>query len=350
MSPKISIHIVAWNSMLFLPDLLDSISKQTYTDFAVLVIDNGSSDKVAEFLSEKYPHVRCLRNVRNLGFTSAHNQGIRYAIEHWDKGELQNKFIFVMNPDVVLTPTCLEELMRATHGKDAYGSFGGKLLRAYGDGIVDEVLKSSIHSDRIDSTGLQLQKNLTSLKRGAGEMDEGQYDISEDVFGISRSLVLYRAQALQTIRFQDEFFDQDFVTFKEDEDLAWRMQYASLPAWYEARAVAYHFRGAYVEEKWGWMARLQHRQTKSKMYRYYCIRNHWLVLLKNIDFVSFLLSFPQVCYTESFRFLGALLFGGADRFAIFSVMGLIPRMYKKRQWIQKTKQITGFAIRKRFAK
>ena len=48
--PKLSIHIVTWNSMRFLPDLLESIMGQTYKDFNVLVIDNASTDKVEGFL------------------------------------------------------------------------------------------------------------------------------------------------------------------------------------------------------------------------------------------------------------------------------------------------------------
>ncbi|MEK7452042.1 MAG: glycosyltransferase, partial [Patescibacteria group bacterium] len=88
MSPTVFVHIVAWNSLSFLPDLLDSLFKQTYTDFSVLVIDNGSTDGVGAFLEEKYPNVRCLRNARNLGFSAAHNQGIRYVIEHVEQDAL----------------------------------------------------------------------------------------------------------------------------------------------------------------------------------------------------------------------------------------------------------------------
>jgi len=91
--PKLSVHIVTWNSMRFLPDLLKSIMDQTYRDFNVLVIDNASTDGVEAFLREHYPDISFIRNARNLGFSAAHNQGIRYAVEHWPHTELQEHFI-----------------------------------------------------------------------------------------------------------------------------------------------------------------------------------------------------------------------------------------------------------------
>ncbi len=349
MSPQISIHIVSWNSMPFLPDLLDSIFKQTFTDFTVLVIDNGSTDGVAEFLKEQFPSVMCLRNVRNLGFCGAHNQGIRYVIEHRDEQDLENQLILIMNPNIFLTPTYLEELVRTTEGKESYGMFGGKVLRAYGDGVSDEALKTTVRSDRIDSVGLQLQKNFLCVDRGAGMLDEGQFDEAGEVFGIGGSLVAYRARALQAIRYQDEFFDQDFFTEKEDVDVAWRMQGIGLSAWYEPRAVAYHHRGMYDEEKTGWFARFQTRKNQSKRSHFYATRNQWLILLKHLDFVSFIVSFPRLVLIESLRCF-ATLFQGSNRRAIPQAIGLIPRMWKKRKFIRKTKQISGYQIRKQFAK
>ena len=167
MYPRVSINIVTWNSMEFLPDLLESIYSQSYTDFAVLVIDNGSSDGLENFLREKYPKVTLLRNARNLGFAQAHNQGIRYALDHWGKNLLEENFVLVTNPDVIFTPTFLENLMLEAGQHKDVGSFCGKLFRAFGENLSDEVLKETVHSDVIDSTGLRAKKNRTFADRGA---------------------------------------------------------------------------------------------------------------------------------------------------------------------------------------
>jgi GT2 family glycosyltransferase len=349
MYPKISIHIVAWNSMQFIPDLLASIQKQTFQDFQVLIIDNGSSDGLESFVQEKYPQVRFLRNARNLGFSGAHNQGMRYAIEHWGQDQLEDKFILVTNPDILFTPSYLEELVRATKGKEVCGTFGGKLLRAYGEGLSDEVLKETVHSDRIDSTGLRFHKNFTFTDRGAGEMDEGQYDEQEEVFGLSGALVLYRALALQSVRYRDEFFDHDFFAYKEDVDMAFKMQYAGWQTLYVPKAVAYHYRGMYGQEKMGFFARIKNRKNKSLHRSYYSTRNHWLLLLKELDVVSFFVLFPRLFFAEMSRCFYVLFFETKNSRAFLDAIRLVPRIWAKRGVIQKTKIVPGRLIRKKFA-
>ncbi len=329
--PKLSLHIVTWNSMRFLPDLLKSIMAQTIRDFNVLIIDNASTDGVEAFLKEKYPEVGFLRNARNLGFSVAHNQGIRYAIEHWPQEELQDRFILVTNPDVILTPTFLEEMVATTKTPPEVGSFGGKLLRAFGENLTDEVFTEIIRSDRIDSVGLSPHRNRTVSDRGAGELDQGQYEEQQKVFGISGALVLYRASALEEVRFGEEVMDHDFFAYKEDVDLAWRLQHAGWDSLYVPRAVAYHYRGMYGPEKSSLLERIRNRREKSSVRNYYSTRNHWLMLIKNYKVVNFLFSFPWVLTYEGARLVYVLLFERSGRKAFREAIVLVPRMWRKRR-------------------
>jgi len=91
MYPRVSVNIVAWNGMKFIPELLESIFAQTFVDFSVLIVDNGSSDGAEAYVREHFPQVAFLRNARNLGFAPAHNQAIRYAIEHWNENDLSDR-------------------------------------------------------------------------------------------------------------------------------------------------------------------------------------------------------------------------------------------------------------------
>lgn len=329
---KLSINIVVWNSMRFLPDLLESIMEQTYKDFNVLVIDNGSTDGVEAFLREHHPEVGFIRNARNLGFSPAHNQGIRYAIEHWPPTELQDRFILITNPDVLLTPTFLEELLASSRAHPEVGSFGGKLLRAFGEQMGDEVFHEVVYSDRIDSTGLNPHRNGTVTDRGAGELDEGQYGAQEHVFGISGALALYRASALAEVRHLDEFFDQDFFAYKEDVDLAWRLQRVGWDALYVPRAVAYHYRGVYGSEKSGLWARVRNRRNKSPVRNYYSTRNHWLLLVKNLTMIEFLCVLPWLLVHEMGRLVYVLAFERLGRRAVAEALAMAPLMWKKRRW------------------
>lgn len=346
--PKLSIHIVTWNSMRFLPDLLKSIMGQTTRDFNVLVIDNASTDRVEAFLREQYPEIAFIRNARNLGFSAAHNQGIRYAIEHWPASELSDRFILLTNPDVLLTPTYLEELMVAVPAHPKVGAFGGKLLRAFGENVDDEVFKEVVRSDRIDSVGLNPHRNHTVTDRGAGELDQGQYEEQENVFGISGALALFRASALEKVRFGDEILDHDFFAYKEDVDLAWRLQHAGWDALYVPRAVAYHYRGMYGPEKSGLWKHLRHRREKSLLRNFFSTRNHWLLLLKNIKCTSLLFNFPWILTYEGARLVYVLVFERSGWRALKETISLAPRMWKKRRATMKACTRPGKEVRKWF--
>lgn len=333
--PHVSIHIVAWNSMRFLPDLFKTLAEQTYTDFQVLVIDNGSTDGVEAFIRAHYPQTIFLRNARNLGFSTAHNQGIRYALEHWPKDSNAHQFILVTNPDILLSSTYVESLMNAVDAFPTVGSFGGKLRRAFGEHVNDETLQEIVRSDLIDSTGLHGHKNCTVTDRGAGQMDRGQFDEAKEVFGISGALALYRASALEDVRFEDEFFDQDFFAYKEDVDLAWRLQQAGWGARFVPEALAFHYRGMYGPEKMSWWQCILHRRKKSLIRNYYSTRNHWLVLVKNIRVLNAILAAPRLLCLEGCRLFYTLVFEPRNARAVFDAMRLIPRMLKKRFAIMK---------------
>ena len=349
MTPRIAINIVAWNSMRFLPDLLASIEAQTWREFSVLVIDNGSDDGVEAWLRQNYPSVALIRNARNLGFAPAHNQGIRYAIDHWPSEDLSERFVLVTNPDIIFTPTYLETLMVDVGQHPEAASFGGKLLRAFGEHTQDEVLKETVHSDVIDSTGLVATTLRAFADRGAGEIDAGQYEKTEEVFGISGALALYRASALAAVRYQDEFFDHDFFAYKEDIDLAWRFQLCGWSACYVPSAVAYHYRGMFAAEEKGVRAFVGHRRGQSARRRFYSIRNHWNMLMKNELFVNGLLCGPGLLPKEIARIGYVAVLEPSNLRAFAEALWRLPRMWKKRLATMRSRRATAKEMRRWFA-
>lgn len=103
-NPKVSIIIPSFNSAIFLPDALDSISCQTFNDFEVVVVDDGSSDNTRDVL---HPYFNNQFNIKyiyqeNKGLPAARNTGIVNSC---------GLYISLLDADDIFLPTHLEELV-----------------------------------------------------------------------------------------------------------------------------------------------------------------------------------------------------------------------------------------------
>src|SRR6185295_12651217 len=102
--PLISIIIVSWNSAKHLPRSLDCLSRQTFQDFEIILVDNGSLDGGTNDLEQQYPQLalRIERLSSNEGFALANNRGARMA---------RGKWLSLLNADAFPEPNWLESLL-----------------------------------------------------------------------------------------------------------------------------------------------------------------------------------------------------------------------------------------------
>jgi GT2 family glycosyltransferase len=91
--PTLTILIVNYNGLKFLPACLDSIARHVHCDHEVIVVDNASSDGSPDLLSTQYPDVRLIRNPTNSGFAAGNNLGAENA---------KGKYLLLLNNDTVL--------------------------------------------------------------------------------------------------------------------------------------------------------------------------------------------------------------------------------------------------------
>jgi len=347
--PQLSIHLAAWNSLTNLPALFESLENQTFKDFVVRVVDNGSNDGLEKWLREKYPQVMLIRNSRNLGFEVAHNQLIKYAISKWGEEDLNHHYVVIINPDVILATNCLEKLVAEAESFIEAGSFAPKVLKMFQDNFSDEVLKDNVRSDVIDNTGLRADRYRRFHKRGSGELDQGQYDASKEIFGTNNIFSFYRAAALEKIKMNNgEYFDEDFFDYKEDADLAWRLQGNGSLARFVPEAVAYHTRGTYGKDRVNFFSGLNKRREKSQSKSFFALRNHWWVLIKNMSLPDWLLAAPFIFPSEIFRWLFACLLGPSTIWVIFRTVYGLPKMLKKRREILTRRQVVRSKISRWF--
>jgi GT2 family glycosyltransferase len=352
MQPKrftTSVHLVTYNGMRWLPFCLEALERQTSHDFFLLVIDNGSLDASADFV-ERYLHThpdlarrsRVVRNKLNLGFSRAHNQALAWT---------ESDYVLMLNQDVLLAPDYLENVVRAMSSDARIASVTGKLLKWKFDAATFylDALQSLQAESQIDSAGLVVRRSRRVVDIGQGEPDTGQYVQGRLVFGTSGAAPLYRREALQYVSPLGDIFDENFISYKEDVDLAWRLQLAGYDAWYESQAVAYHDRG--VAGGVGVRAMLKHRHGRPRDLKVYSYVNHLGVLIKNDSFLNHLLDAPWFLGHELVKF-GYLLF--TDPITLARAWGrlfaLLPKFLKQRNALTVTHRRAPAELRKWWTK
>lgn len=319
----VAVHIVTWSSIRTIGEALASLRTQTYKDMSILIVDNASTDGTLNYIKKEFPEVHVLRNFKNLGFARAHNQAIEFAEHRSASRRDEETAVLVMNPDIVLEPNCIEELVLLMERHKEVGSVGGKLLKIIKVDNPDSGFRDAQKTDILDSTGLRIYKNRRITDRGAGEKDSGQYNKEEEVFGISGALAMYRLSALHAVSSRFGFFDERFFAYKEDVDLAWRLRRAGWNSFYAPKAVAYHYRGVHASEKRGLILAIKERAAKSLLVNRLSARNHIFTLWKNDSPLNVILHLPYILPYE----IGKLAyFALRERKTFFASIGAISKI------------------------
>ena len=229
----VSVAIVTWDSAQYLEECFASLERQDYREIEVIIFDNASSDGTRALLREVELRWRVIYNASNVGFAAGQNQAIRASAGEW---------VLCLNPDVVLSPDFVSQVVAAGQTHPDAGAICGKLLRW---NPAAEQHKTNV----IDSTGIYFTRNMRHLDRGAEERDTGQYDRAQYVFGASGAAAMFRRGFIETVLVEGEFFDEEFFAFREDADLAWRAQVMGWKCLYTPAAVAWHVRRVTPERR-----------------------------------------------------------------------------------------------------
>ena len=339
---KVSIHLVTWNGEKYLAECLNSILEQTFKDYLLIIIDNGSVDKTLQIIERNFfplfnEKIRLIKNKENLGFSRAHNQAILWT---------NSEYVLVLNQDVILEKDFLAELMKFCDQQKNIGSVTGKILRW--DFESSDDLKSSQKTDIIDSLGLKVFKSQKVIDSGSGLKDAGEFKENKEIFGVSATCALYNRQALNDIRYQDEFFDNDFFSYKEDVDLAYRLRWRGWPSFYVPGAVVYHKRSAKSQEKISFFTSLKLRKNKARFINYHSYKNHLFVLVKNLSLRIYGRYLLQIKFYEFIKFLYILFFEWSTLGSLNEFFSKLKKMLKKRKFIMKNRLIKEEDMRKWF--
>src|ERR1051326_4392571 len=199
MPSSVCVTIVTYNSRVYLESCLRSVFRQNYHPLQVVVVDNASMDGTRPLLSRFEGRIRVKYNNTNAGFAAAQNQAIAMSSSDW---------VLVLNPDVVLQPGFIEQLVEAGELDGKAGTVCGRLLSIGRD------LEPPAQT-LIDTAGIYFTPEMRHFDRGWHEPDDGRFRKMEYVFGASAAAAMYRREMIVDISDGDNFFDPDFFAYRE---------------------------------------------------------------------------------------------------------------------------------------
>jgi len=210
-SPSIYSVVLNWNGYEDTNECLQSLSKVTYKEHTILVVDNGSSDDSPDRIATEYPHIDLIRCEQNRGIAAGYNEGIRAALAQ------EADYVVVMNNDLVFDPEFITNMYLTTKTYPQCGIVMPKIFY-YDD------------PDIIWSTGGRTRWMASNiLLRGRKKKDGVEWQKTAPIdFAPSCCLLLTR-ELCETIAFDEHYFfyydDWDFCV--QARDHGWEIIYAA---------------------------------------------------------------------------------------------------------------------------
>lgn len=302
---KVSVIIVNWNGERFLERCLAALMAQTVKPHEIILVDNASSDGSVEIV-RRFPAVRLMIQDQNTGFARGNNLaiGAASAESHW---------IALLNPDAFAEPRWLEALLVASESNPGFDVFGSKLVNAADPTVQDGA------GDAYHMSGLV-------WRMGHGAPAPTSVENACEVFSPCAAAALYRSDVLRA----SGGFDEDYFCYVEDVDLGFRLRLAGYRCLYVPQSVAHHVGSGTTGGQ------------DSGFALYHGHRNLVWTFVKDMPGILFWLLLPLHLMLDLVSVVWFVLRGRggvilrAKRDALLGV----PKMWRKRQHIQKTRVVS----------
>jgi glycosyltransferase involved in cell wall biosynthesis len=122
--PKVSVIIPAYNAAPYLAESIESVLAQTYKDYEILVVDDGSSDETASVAKKFEPAIKLFCQA-NSGPASARNLAIKHST---------GEYVAFLDSDDFWTPDTLTEQVKYLDGNPQVGLVYGEAIMFTQDG------------------------------------------------------------------------------------------------------------------------------------------------------------------------------------------------------------------------
>jgi hypothetical protein len=225
--PLVSVVILNYNGLRFAEQCVRSVLGSDYSNFEVVIVDNGSTDGSYQVLCRWFSsiaNVRIVRNDRNLGFALGNNVGYRSS-----RGDV----VAFLNVDTIVERTWLRELVHVLMSDNRVGAAHSRQM-------------SLKNKARLESLGAYMDPLGFVYPRAWWARQQsplGRAKEDEPFYPDGGSMALRRS-AIERVAIDGQPFDGDYFLYFEDNDLGWRLRLAAYRIVCVPASVLYHYRGA----------------------------------------------------------------------------------------------------------
>jgi GT2 family glycosyltransferase len=341
---KLSVNLVTWNGAKYLPYLFDSLRKQTYTNWVLLVIDNNSQDDTVELIKKELSpsnrvaeaaqygagnfsvQWKIIENKDNKAFAGGHNQAFK---------ESGSEYVLLLNQDMYLAPDCLEKVVMFLDQHPEAAVVSPRLMKWD---------FPANFTDQIDALGLKVYRSRRVVeqytRQNWPELKSKFSSAILPVFGVSGALPIFRISVLKSVAYQDgSIFDGFYHSYKEDVDLAYRLAVGGYKSYVLLDAFAYHDRSAAGPKQSDDASALANKKTQSELVKYNSYKNHLLTLYKNEYWQNFILDFPWILWYELKKFVYFLLFDRKILAGLKDVWNARNELFQKRKLVKSLRKL-----------
>ncbi len=209
-NPKVSVIVLNWNGIHYTVPCIESLKKQSYRDFEMVVVDNGSAKDDSVERLKKIKGIKLVLNSGNLGFAGGNNSGVRAASA--------TKYIALLNNDAVVPRDWLKEMVAAMDRNPELGEAMSKVYNRYSE--------KDYHFGSYGTTTHLLFITLYDFS-----VSEKNY---VPIFSSSGGAMIYRRELVELP------FDPDYFIYHEDSYLGWLLRLKGYKVGVVPKAVVYH--------------------------------------------------------------------------------------------------------------
>ena len=230
----LGIVIVNYNTRERLRDCLSSLDANRHVALLTYVVDNNSLDDSAAMVRAEFPQVQLIASQVNGGYAYANNLALRAILAH----NPAPPFVLLLNPDTVLPPDALAQMIDFFNMHPACGIAGPKLVMA--DGTLDLACRRSFPSPELaiyHVLGLdeRFPKSPRFARYNMTFLDE---DAVAQVDSVVGAFMMMRTEAVR----QAGLLDELYFMYGEDLDLAWRIKQRGWQVCYNPAVRVLHYK------------------------------------------------------------------------------------------------------------